>query len=295
MPGGEPITVKASYAPTHRGTRTAAGGADTVAETAALLGIDVLRADQHRQGIDHQPLWAKPDLGNLAQQDIGVDVSARRQHAEHVGEERRCRQLAQHAPLASGIGEGRVSRIGATDPDHSGRVGLKCPVVGDLALALRSELAADDYAGWHIAMLRLRTDRRSGRLARMKDQYVGDQNDYAKYQLLRICAGIFEEILVAWMLTAPDERTDGARIGYLKRAEWRRADPELFDGLAALVARGERRVAAVEAAELLPGCSFEADPVPLTLAERGPYFEAIAARATYDSLVFFDPDNGLEV
>lgn len=129
----------------------------------------------------------------------------------------------------------------------------------------------------------------------MKDQYVGDQNDYAKYQLLRICASIFEEILVAWMLTAADERTDGARIGYLKRAEWRRADPELFDGLAALVARGERTVAAVEAAKLLPGCSFEADPVPLTLAERGPYFEAIAARATYDSLVFFDPDNGLEV
>ncbi len=129
----------------------------------------------------------------------------------------------------------------------------------------------------------------------MKNQYVGDLNDFAKYQLLRICATVFEQIVVAWMLTADDGLGDGAKVGYLQRAAWRDADPELFDGLAALVGEGQRSVAAVEAAQLLPRCSFAAEPVPPTIEQRGPYFDAIAARASESALVFFDPDNGLEV
>jgi hypothetical protein len=129
----------------------------------------------------------------------------------------------------------------------------------------------------------------------MKNQYVGDQNDFAKYQLLRLCATVFEQIVVAWMLTADDGLGDGARIGYLERAAWREADPELFDGLAALVGKEQRSVAEVEAAELLPRCSFAAEPVPLAIDERAGYFAAIAAQASERALVFFDPDNGLEV
>jgi hypothetical protein len=129
----------------------------------------------------------------------------------------------------------------------------------------------------------------------VKDQYVGDLNDFAKYQLLRLCATVFEQIVVAWMLTADDGLGDGAKVGYLQQPPWREADPELFDGLATLVARQERSVAAVEAAEVLPRCSFSAEPVPLKVGERAAYFAGIAAKASQSGLVFFDPDNGLEV
>jgi len=129
----------------------------------------------------------------------------------------------------------------------------------------------------------------------VKNQYVGDQNDFAKYKLLRSCATVFEEIVIAWMLTADDGLSDGSKIGYLARAAWRDSDPELFDGLAALIRADQRNVAAVEAAGLLPRCSFTAEPVPLNAAERVQYFSSIAARTGKGSLIFFDPDNGLEV
>ena len=129
----------------------------------------------------------------------------------------------------------------------------------------------------------------------MKNQYVGDLNDFAKYQLLRLSALIFELVLVAWMLTADDGLGDGAKIGYLREPACGDADPELFDGLATLIGEKQRSIATIEAAGLLLSGFFAAEPVPLEVEERGPYFEAIAAQASESTLVFFDPDNGLEV
>jgi hypothetical protein len=129
----------------------------------------------------------------------------------------------------------------------------------------------------------------------VKNQYVGDQNDFAKYLLLRLCAQVFEEILVAWMLTQDDGRGDGAKIGYLDLPDWRESDPALLDSLAELIASGKRTLAAVEDSELLPRATFFSEPLPLDETARPAYFEPIAAAAGPDSLVFFDPDNGLEV
>ena len=44
----------------------------------------------------------------------------------------------------------------------------------------------------------------------MKNQYVGDVNDYRKYGLIRALIGDQDiKVGVCWMLTAPDGRTDG--------------------------------------------------------------------------------------
>jgi len=144
-------------------------------------------------------------------------------------------------------------------------------------------------------MLRLGTASVSARLRTVKNQYVGDQNDFAKYLLLRLCAQVFEEILVAWMLTEDDGLGDGAKIGYLDLPHWRESDPALLDGLAELVASGKRTLAAVERSELLPRTTFFSEPLSLDEAARPAYFEPIVAAASPESLVFFDPDNGLEV
>jgi hypothetical protein len=128
----------------------------------------------------------------------------------------------------------------------------------------------------------------------MKDQYVGDINDYAKYLLLRMALPRFDPVVVAWMLTGGDRRGDGGRIRYLSKPHWRNEDPELYDALGPLVA-GNRSVAAVEQAGFLRGCLFASQAIDEGAEQRRRYFTALEELASPDALIFFDPDNGLEV
>lgn len=131
----------------------------------------------------------------------------------------------------------------------------------------------------------------------MKDQYTGDINDYCKYGLLRaLSAGKSGQLAMCWMLTAPDDRTDGIRTGYLDAPEaYRSFDPSLFDALNALVATGSRSVNAVQAANVLPAARFHSDLLPDGLDARNEYFDAFLGALGAWDLAFFDPDNGLEV
>jgi hypothetical protein len=129
----------------------------------------------------------------------------------------------------------------------------------------------------------------------MKDQYVGDVNDFAKYQLLRLCEPFFERLVVAWMLTEPDERGDGARIGYLQDPGRGEADIELFRALAEIVSNGDRSIAAVERSGILGEARHASELMPASREERANYFEAVGALGGVRSLTFLDPDNGIEV
>lgn len=132
----------------------------------------------------------------------------------------------------------------------------------------------------------------------MKDQYVGDVNDYAKYALLRaFSAGGDMRVGLCWMLTPPDERADGRKLGYLARPEqWRAYDPPLFDALSATVSAPDgRRIAFLERSGVLPGALTVDRLVPDDLAGRGAFMRAAAEALAPADLVFFDPDNGLDV
>jgi hypothetical protein len=135
----------------------------------------------------------------------------------------------------------------------------------------------------------------------MQNRYVGDIGDYVKLAILRALMPS-ERLGVAWWLY-PDEvhNADGRHVGYLRRpAEWRAFDPELFDGLAAVVEGGRRRVQAMQDAKLLPGAAFCDEIIPTggTPAERRggrvAWFRRVQERVAGCSLVFADPDNGLE-
>ena len=129
----------------------------------------------------------------------------------------------------------------------------------------------------------------------MKDQYAGDVNDYCKYALLR-CLSRGSTTTVCWMLTSRDGRSDGRRIGYLDRpAAWRPRDPELFDRLRDLVREGKRTIRAVERARILPRARFHPDLLPSGREGRARYFARLDDLAAGSELLFFDPDNGLEV
>ena len=131
----------------------------------------------------------------------------------------------------------------------------------------------------------------------MKNQYFGDINDYLKYGLLRV---ILREttlrIGVCWMLTEDDGRTDGSKIRYLDQAAvWRSYDPPLFDLLQHAVRSGERNIEAVEAGEILPGALYYSDLLSDNRDARRCYLEGMVSAISDSELVFFDPDNGMEV
>jgi len=132
----------------------------------------------------------------------------------------------------------------------------------------------------------------------VKNQYLGDINDYRKYGLLRVLAretGL--RTLVAWMLTPDDGPSDGRRTGYLEDpAAWRRWDDELFDTLHRLVVdEHQRDVAQLERSGVLPHARFFSDPVPVRRPDRREWFSRLLAAASGCGLVFLDPDNGIEV
>ncbi|HXH61417.1 MAG TPA: hypothetical protein VNI20_08665 [Fimbriimonadaceae bacterium] len=132
----------------------------------------------------------------------------------------------------------------------------------------------------------------------MKDQYFGDVNDYRKYGLLRIlCKSTGLPIGVCWMLTESDTSNDGEKRGYLESSgKWRHFDPELFDKLRAIeIADGRRSVKAFEGSDLLNEAKYQSSLLVDSALERRQYFEVCDAQFEQCDLVFFDPDNGVEV
>jgi hypothetical protein len=131
----------------------------------------------------------------------------------------------------------------------------------------------------------------------VKDQYVGDINDYLKYSLLRALdrahAGTLQ---VCWMRTARDGRTDGARVSYLREGDPTRAlDPVVFDELTKIITARERSLSAVQASAILTGARFHPALLDDQPDVRERHFKEIWQTLGPRDLVFFDPDNGIEV
>lgn len=132
----------------------------------------------------------------------------------------------------------------------------------------------------------------------MKNQYFGDINDYRKYGLLRILIGPGKmSAAVCWMLTPGDGRTHGRFVKYLEQPErWRHFDPWLYDRLRDTVAvNGIRNVKLAHRMELVPACRYYDTTLPDKQEARSVYFRDFWDFAKGCDLMFFDPDNGIEV
>jgi hypothetical protein len=132
----------------------------------------------------------------------------------------------------------------------------------------------------------------------MKDQYFGDINDYRKYGLLRcIIEACNFRILVAWMLTRNDGRSDGKFIEYLNQpAQWSGYDQILFYGLREPLKSGaERKVRLIEKTKLIPNARFFSDEIHDSASRREAWFSLLSEKAKDCDFIFLDPDNGLEV
>lgn len=145
----------------------------------------------------------------------------------------------------------------------------------------------------------------------MQDRYVGDVGDFAKYALLRQLAGHPTgkpiQIGVVWCLFQNESHNnDGRHVSYLDKPEFEALDDRLLVTLRQVVRSGNRRVSAVSGAKILPSETiFFDDPVspplvpPIKREERESYrlgwLRNCLMQTEGCQLVFFDPDNGLEV
>jgi len=129
----------------------------------------------------------------------------------------------------------------------------------------------------------------------MKNQYFGDINDYRKYALLRSLCCRDIRLFVCWMLTPDGTGPDGKRTKYLDQPScWRHFDPELFDSLRKAVPNN-RRVTWAEEMGILRSACFYSRLLSDSRDQREQYFKDFMCCAHESDLVFFDPDNGLEV
>jgi hypothetical protein len=120
----------------------------------------------------------------------------------------------------------------------------------------------------------------------MKNQFVGDINDYYKYGLLRILSGFGKKKFgVCWMMT-PD------RTEYLNdRGKWRSFDRVLFDKLRRIV--HARTVGEIKKAGILPRARFYEELFKSGSGRQQTYFDEMLRAFSGVDLIFFDPDVGL--
>jgi hypothetical protein len=131
----------------------------------------------------------------------------------------------------------------------------------------------------------------------MKHQYFGDVNDYVKYGLLRCFAAAGFRVGVLWMLTPEDGRPDGRKTKYLSRPEkWKHHDPHLFAVLSDALSRANgKHLQHIEANGNIPHGRFWGAVVPDAKTERTAWYDKAASALCGADLLFFDPDNGIEV
>lgn len=134
----------------------------------------------------------------------------------------------------------------------------------------------------------------------MQDRYAGDVGDFGKLGMLRQIALTGLKIGVNWYRTyKPEEhgKNDGRHTGYLNDKAFELCDEELLNALRKIV-EGERSIAALEAASLIPNAVYYSAVLKpgndrdfnrsIWLANSMKVFEGA-------DIIFCDPDNGLIV
>ena len=156
----------------------------------------------------------------------------------------------------------------------------------------------------------------------MKLQYLGDESDYRKFALLRFLAKHCDlTIGVCWMLSGPDGRSDGKLRKYATEPiRWRRHDFRLFDYLKTIPERPKawdlrrvqyshilgpktkfvdtaicRTTSPIPSRMLCLTCNSDGSNACNKTDARDRYMRQAFRQLQDQDLIFFDPDNGIEV
>lgn len=137
----------------------------------------------------------------------------------------------------------------------------------------------------------------------MRDRFVGDVGDLAKFGMLRSLFESPARLGVVWYYVSPDAESDAEyapHFEYLNQPDrFRNLDRDLFDTLNSLVREGPRTVEAVEQSRLLPrNTLFFRDPLPIGGQPRSrellrkAWIGKALEHTKYCDVVFLDPDIG---
>ena len=136
----------------------------------------------------------------------------------------------------------------------------------------------------------------------MRDQFVGDIGDFAKYGLLRalVRAGMAEQRLgVVWYANKDDPGSShGGQSSYLDdgAGAYYQCDPDLYGSLKTMVRSGRRSMTAIQESGLLgKGTPFWSEPTPSMNPRRAAWLACALERVEGCDLVLLDPDNGVRL
>ena len=135
----------------------------------------------------------------------------------------------------------------------------------------------------------------------MRDQFVGDIGDFAKYGLLRALVrnGAARRLGVVWYANVDDPAsTHGGQTSYLGASgeAYRQCDPALYSSLLSIVNSEQRRISAVEESGLLGAdIRYWSELTPDRYSQRLDWSVGALNRVKNCDLVFLDPDNGLRL
>ena len=117
----------------------------------------------------------------------------------------------------------------------------------------------------------------------MKNQYVGDINDFFKYSILEeIEKSLNKKILVVWMLT----ESEGMDINYEKLKNYNK---HLYQKLQNIISSNKRSIKAIESIYK----NYIYQSTFLEKQNRTEYFDEVKKKAEKCDLIFFDPDIGI--
>ena len=132
----------------------------------------------------------------------------------------------------------------------------------------------------------------------MQNRYVADAGDFAKYLLLKMICKNNLKLGVNWCLVENESHNnDGKHISYLEKEKsiFPAADPILFNQLKQIINQSSRNISSIEQSGILPTKTlFFSDFIPLK-TERINWHQKSLSVLSNSDIVFYDPDNGLEV
>ncbi len=143
----------------------------------------------------------------------------------------------------------------------------------------------------------------------MQDRYAGDIGDFGKYGLLRALCGDDLRLGVLWYAFEGDDEEspgDGRHTSYVHSeigGKFQECDPELFAIMRSIVCDGRRQISAIEQSGALPkGTLYFPDPLTFRgvrpgeprAVKRQAWMESAERAVNGASVVFVDPDNGIE-
>jgi len=117
----------------------------------------------------------------------------------------------------------------------------------------------------------------------MKNQYVGDVNDFFKYSILEIIEKVLDKkIFVVWMLT----KSEGMDIEY---SEYKNRNISLYSKLQKIITSDKRNIKSIET--IYDNYLYHSEL--LEKRTRKAYFDKVLEKSKTSDFIFFDPDNGI--